>query len=266
MTSGDSPRSTRSRARPVRSDGLGPDSLLWRFLADRRFLFVLPRAVCLLMLHPGIAAGITEHALMRQRIWLHKKRTVTQAVNIAYTSTDMRPQIRFSHEHVKGRDAYGTSYHALNPDLFHFQHAAYVECLFMMVNTFIRKLDAGEHEQLYQECCAWYRRYGVSTRPMPASWPEFTEYFENACRTQLSAGEHFEPYRGQIFAPTDWWMQVVPRRAIRAMQHPHAQALTGVNATAADRYALQAFARLSATSTLAPRHIWNDMARRAMQS
>lgn len=36
-------------------DGLGPDGLLWHFLADRRYLFVLPRAVCLLLLHPGIA-------------------------------------------------------------------------------------------------------------------------------------------------------------------------------------------------------------------
>jgi uncharacterized protein (DUF2236 family) len=92
---------------PATVDQLDADSMLWHVLADRRFLFVLPRAVCLLMLHPGIAAGITEHALMRDRIWLHKKRTVTQAVNDAYTGVDLSPQMRFSHEHVKGLDSFG---------------------------------------------------------------------------------------------------------------------------------------------------------------
>ncbi|WP_454788456.1 oxygenase MpaB family protein [Mycolicibacterium lutetiense] len=180
---------------------LGPDTLLWRYLEDRRFLFTLPRAVCLQSLHPTIATGITQHALLHRRVWLHHKRTVTHAIRIAHTNVDIRPYLRFAHEDVKGRDPAGNKYHALNPDVFHFQHATYVESLVMMVNTFIRKLDDDEHEQLYQECCAWYRRYGISTRPMPASWPEFCAYFEDECRTELSAGEHFEPFRRQMFAP-----------------------------------------------------------------
>lgn len=247
-------------------DDLGPHSMLWRYLGDRRYLFVLPRAVCLQLLHPGIAAGITQHALMRERIWLHKKRTVTQAVSIAYSSRDMRPQMRFSHEHVKGVDSHGNKYHALSPDIFHFQHATYVEGLFVMVNTFIRKLNADEHEQLYRECCAWYRRYGVSTRPMPACWPEFVEYFEDYSRTQLMAGDHFEPFRKQVFSPTDWWVQMVPDRAVRALQHPRAQDLTGITVTGADRRSLRMFARMAHTSTLAPRHTWNARARAALRS
>jgi uncharacterized protein (DUF2236 family) len=240
--------------------------MLWQALADRRYLFVLPRAVCLLMLHPGIAAGITEHALMRDRIWLHKKRTVTQAVNYAYTGVDMSPQMRFSHEHVKGLDSSGRKYHALSPDIFHFQHAAYVESLFVMVNTFIRPLSPDEHEQLYRECCAWYRRYGISSRSMPLNWPEFVDYFDDYCRTQLFAGPHFEPFREQIFAPADWWPRVVPHRAIRALQHPHARELTGITVTAADRRALRRFTRLARLSTLAPRHHWNARARAALRT
>ncbi|MCV7383812.1 oxygenase MpaB family protein [Mycolicibacter longobardus] len=250
---------------PHDEDDLGPDSLLWPFLADRRFLFVLPRAVCLLLLHPGIAAGITEHALMRNRIWLHKKRTVTQAVNYAYTDLDMRPQMRFAHEHVKGIDSLGNKYHALTPDTFHFQHSAYVESLFFMVNTFIRPLDAEEHEQLYRECCAWYRRYGVSTRPMPPNWPEFVEYFEDHCRSQLVAGPHFEPFREQIFAPTDWWMRAVPPPAVRAMQHPRARELTGFHVSTADRWSLRQFVRLSQLSALTPGHHWNARAGNALR-
>ncbi len=214
---------------------------MWRYLRDRRFLFVLPRAVCLQTLHPAIATGITEHALLHRRVWLHHKRTVTQAIRIAFTDVDMRPYIRFAHEEVKGLDPAGHKYHALNPDLFHFQHATYVESLVMMVNTFIRKLNDDEHEQLYQECCAWYRRYGISTRPMPVTWPEFCGYFEDQCRTQLSAGEHFEPFRRQMFAPTDWWVRAVPRPAIRAMQHPRAAELSRIEVTPRDRRSLRRF-------------------------
>ncbi|CAJ1501500.1 oxygenase MpaB family protein [[Mycobacterium] kokjensenii] len=246
-------------------DGLGPDSMLWHFLADRRYLFVLPRAVCLLLLDPGIAAGITDHALMRKRIWLHKKRTFTQAVNYAFADDDMSPQMRFSHEHVKGVDDTGRKYHALNPDTFHFQHAAYVESLFYMVETFIRPLDADDREQLYAECCAWYRRYGISTRPMPASWPEFGEYFEDYCGSHLMAGPHFEPFREQIFAPTDWWMRAVPQPAIRAMQHPRALELTGTTVGVTDRWSLRQFVLMTQLSTLTPRHHWNARARTALR-
>ncbi|WP_046318683.1 oxygenase MpaB family protein [Mycobacterium sp. UM_Kg1] len=245
-------------------DTLGPDSMLWHFVADRRYLFVLPRAVCLLLLHPGIAAGISEHALTPKRIWLHKKRTFTQAVNYAYSDLDLRPQMRFAHEHVKGVDDLGRKYHALNPDLFHFQHAAYVESLVFMVITFIGPLDAAEHEQLYQQCCDWYRRYGISTRPLPATWLAFVDYFEDYCSAHLVAGAHFEPFREQIFAPTDWWMRAVPQPAIRALQHPRARELTGVHVTAADRWSLRQFVRLSRLSPMTPRHHWNARARTAL--
>lgn len=248
------------------ADRLGPDSLLWRYLGDRRYLFMLPRSVCLLMLHPSIAAGITQHALMRDHIWLHKKRTVTQAVNIAYTHHDMAPLIRFSHDHVKGDTDLGTKYHALSPDIFHFQHAAYVETLITMVNTFIRPLDTAEHEDLYQDCCSWYRRYGISTRPMPGTWGDFLEYFDERCRRDLSAGPHFERYRSEIFAPSDWTMRHVPRRAIRAMQHPRAQELLGIDVTAADRRSLRRFTRTARLSATLPHHHWNAKARTVLRA
>ncbi len=245
---------------------LGPHSLLWRLLADRRYLFVLPRAVCLQLLYPAINAGITQHALMRDRIWQHKRRTVTQAVNIAFSDTDMRPQMRFAHEHVKGVDSFGHKYHSLNPDTFHFQHATYVEALFVMADTFAGGLTDDDRGQLYRECCAWYRRYGISTRPMPGSWPEFVEYFDDFCHTELVAGPHFEPYRAQLLNPTDWWMKVVPQPAIRALQHPHAQELTGVRPSRRDQRSLRRFARTARLSRLAPRHQWNARARAALHA
>jgi uncharacterized protein (DUF2236 family) len=217
--------------------------LLRKYLLDKRFLFTLPRAVGLQMLHPAIACATAEHALYRDHVWLHKQRTVTQAIEIAVSDRDMRPSIRFTHEHVRGRTASGATYHALQPDLFHFQHATYVEALFTMVATFVGPLDPGGQDQLYRGCCQWYGRYGISMRPVPASWPEFGEYFESNCRAELRAGAHFEQFRTEIMAPSNWWPRVVPSRAIRAMQHPYARELAGIEVSAGDDRSLRMFAR-----------------------
>ncbi|CAJ1585503.1 oxygenase MpaB family protein [[Mycobacterium] wendilense] len=222
------------------------------YIGDRRLRFMLPRAVCLQLLHPAIAAGIWEHALLRERIWQHKKRTVTASIDIAFTDNDMRSVIRFGHEHVKGRTADGAKYHALDPEIFHFQHATYVESIVAMVNSFIRPLNDDEHEQLYQQCCDWYRRYGISARALPPDWPSFQEYFQNYCDAELCAGEHFERFRDEIFAPSDWWPARVPRSAIRAMQHAKAIELTGVQPSAADRRALRTFAAACRVGAVIP--------------
>lgn len=215
--------------------------LLRKYLQDRRFLFMLPRAVALQMLHPTIARAISEHALHRERIWLHEQRTVTRAIEIASADRDMAPAIRFAHDHVTGRTAAGAKYHALQPDVFHFQHATYVETLFCMVETFIGQLDDTRRETLYRGCCDWYRRYGISTRPLPGSWPEFTVYFDDYCRAQLRPGPHFEQFRGEILDPSNWWPRVVPRRAIRAMQHPWARELAGIEVSRRDTRSLRLF-------------------------
>jgi hypothetical protein len=52
-----------------------------------------------------------------------------------------------------------------------------------------------------------------------------------------------------MFAPTDWWPRAVPRRAIRAMQHPRAAELTGIEVSAADRRSLRRFAVMSRALT-----------------
>lgn len=217
--------------------------LLRKYLQDRRFLFMLPRAVGLQMLHPTIARAISEHALHRERIWLHEQRTVTRAIEIASAERDMAPAIRFAHDHVTGRTAAGAKYHALQPDVFHFQHATYVETLFCMVETFIGPLDDTRRETLYRGCCDWYRRYGMSTRPLPETWSEFTEYFDDYCRAQSRPGPHFEEFRDEIFDPSNWWPRVVPRPAIRAMQHPYARELAGIDVSGRDTRSLRLFTR-----------------------
>lgn len=223
-------------------DELGPGSLLWEFLGDRRFLLTLPRAVSLQMLHPAIARGIREHSRTPRHVWMHARHTVPQLIAIAYADRDLSSVIRFGHEHVKGRVDSGARYHALNPEIFFFQHATYVDTLMTMVHTFIRPLRADEREQLYRECCAWYRRYGVSDRVMPVTWAGFEDWFSDACTRELALGPDGAYYRDQVLRPDHWVVRRVPSGAIRQMMHPRARELYGVQASgtgALDRYALR---------------------------
>jgi len=219
---------------------IDPDGLLRRHLDDRRFLLTLPRAVALQMLHPAIAAGM-EHSRTPRRLWLHKRRTVPTVIRAAYDERHIPSIVRFGHEEVKGTDDLGRRYHALDPAVFFFQHATYVDTLVTMIDTFVRPLTAADTEALYRDCCAWYRRYGISDRVVPPDWEAFTHYFEQACATELKCTPSGDRYREQVLRPRDWVQRRVPAAVVRALLHPAARSLWEVEVTPSDRRALGAY-------------------------
>lgn len=229
-----------------------PDSLLRRYLGDRRFVLALPRAISLQVLHPAIAAALVEHA--PERLWEHKKRTVSSMVHIAYSQRDLRLVIRFGHENVKGIDDLGERFHALNPELFLFQHATYVDTLFTAISTFIRPLSADDREELFADCRDWYRRYGISARSQPATWPAFVEYFTDACNTQLRPSAHSAILESQVLRPDSWLPSVLPEFAVRSLLHDRAAELFDVHPSTADKVAFRTYATaVRAGMLLAPR-------------
>ena len=45
-------------------------------------------------------------------------------------------------------------------------------------DTFVKRLSRADKEQIYLESKTWYRRYGVSDRPMPTDYAEFEKYWD----------------------------------------------------------------------------------------
>lgn len=223
---------------------LDADSLLWRYLGDRRFVMSMCRAVSLQMLHPAIASATHEFSLVRQRVFVHKRRTAPCIIRSAYEPDfDEVRLIRYSHDQFRSRTPDGASYHALNPAIFFFEHATYVDALFTCVDVFFGGLDTDGREQLYRETCEWYRRYGISDRLMPATAGEFYEYFDDALATQLNPSPGYAWYREQLLHPDDWYFKKLPTAAVRAIQHPVACAQLGVAPSASDHRALARYAR-----------------------
>ena len=71
----------------------------------------------------------------------------------------------------------GQRYHALDPDTYFWAHATFVEQVLYFADTFVKRLTEREGADL-PRVEDWYRRYGVSDRPMPADYAGFEEYWD----------------------------------------------------------------------------------------
>lgn len=214
-----------------------PAEDLFDHLRSRQFLFMLPRAVSLQLMDPAISAGILQHSPSPGLIWLHKQRSVPATIDMAF---DPRPEswvphrILVTHDTIKEVDARGRRYHSLDPDVFHFQHATYVDALFETVTRFRGPLTPAERAALYDRCVRWYGVYGISTVPVPETVEQFDNYFRERTRC-LDVTPAVERFRRQLLRPRQWWPAMVPSGAVRSFLHPVAAEALGVRPSAADR-------------------------------
>ncbi len=241
------------------SVSLDENSLLWRYVGDRRFVMAICRAVSLQMLHPSIAAATHEFSMVQNRVYVHKRRTTPCIIRSAYEDDfDAVRRIRYSHDHFHGRRPDGRRYHALNPEVFLFEHATYVDALFTCVDVFFDGLDPDDREQLYAETCEWYGRYGISTRTLPTTLSDFRDYFTEALATELDPEPGLGWYREQLLRPDYWYFRALPTPAVRAIQHPVAAGHLGLTPSRSDRRVLATTASMLRTADrVAPAHnIW----------
>lgn len=227
---------------------ISTESALFEHLRSRQFLFMIPRAVSLQLMHPAISAGILEHSPSPGYIWLHKRDSVPATVEMAFTPNPEQwvpDRILLTHEKIKGTDAEGRRYHSLTPDVFHFQHAAYVDTLMETVTRFRGPMSPDERAELYDRCRRWYRIYGISEVPVPATVEEFDTYFREAT-SELTVTPALTRYRSQLLRPRHWWPATVPTGAIRSFLHPVAARALGVRVSATDRMVASAFTSMAA--------------------
>lgn len=146
--------------------------------------------------------------------------------------------------------------HALQPELFHFQHATYVDSLVLAINTFIRPMSDRDHERLYEDCCVWYLRYGISARHMPETWAEFVDYFADACATRLRVSKAGTELMPEVLRPDAWTPRMLPNFAVRELLHERTRELFDIKPHAVDRVAFHAYAAtVRAGTAISPRWI-----------
>jgi uncharacterized protein (DUF2236 family) len=169
-----------------RSDALplGPDSLVWKYFGDNRMYLIGPRPAVLQNMLAELGQGVLDHSVFFADTAARVKRSIPPIMMTVYGAEDSGEgtRVRDFHRDIKGdmpsEGGVSTRYHALDPETYFWAHATFVEQVLYFADTFVKRLTEDEKERIYRESKTWYRRYGVSDRPMPADYAGFQRYWD----------------------------------------------------------------------------------------
>jgi uncharacterized protein (DUF2236 family) len=167
---------------------LDKDSLLWKYGGDLRIGLTGLSAGVLQLMHPAIGRGVAEHSKFFEEPWDRVFRSIPRILGTIYNEDGdgNGHEVRDFHKNIKGFDSEGKAYHALHPETFWWAHATFHNMVEDMIDRFDNKdMTQVEREQLYQETSQWYRRYGVSTRPLPQTYEKYKEKWDEVCENDL---------------------------------------------------------------------------------
>lgn len=186
------PTSTRSPAATPDALPLGPDSLVWKYFGDRRIALIGPRPAVLQNMLAELGQGVVDHSVFFADTAARIRRSLPPIYRTVYGSEDDNagPQVREFHNNIKGElpeEFGGGRYHALDPETYFWAHATFFDQVLYFTDTFVKRLSRADKEQMYAESKTWYRRYGVSDRPMPADYAGFERYWDRMINEVLVA-------------------------------------------------------------------------------
>ena len=167
---------------------LGPDSLTWRYFGDVRTGMLGVWIGAIQNMYPQLGAGVEDHSVLLREPLQRVARSVYPIMGVVYDgdrAASTGAQIRSYHTTIKGVDAAGRRYHALNPETFYWAHATFFMLILKTAEYFCGGLTEAEKRQLFDEHVQWYRMYGMSMRPVPTSWEAFQEYWAHKCDDEL---------------------------------------------------------------------------------
>lgn len=246
---------------------LGPDSLTWKYFGDLRTGMLGVWIGAIQNMYPELGAGVEEHSILLREPLQRVARSVYPIMGVVYDggrASATGKQIKQYHHTIKGVDASGRRYHALNPETFYWAHATFFMLVINVAEYFCGGLTEAEKRQLFEEHVQWYRMYGMSMRPVPKSWEDFQEYWQRVCRDELEINQAtldiFQiriPKPKFVLMPTPVWDQlfkplVAGQRWIAAgLFEPSVREKAGMRWTPSDEVVLRLFGKLVEIAFLA---------------
>jgi len=190
-----------------RAGAPGPGSLVWRVGGDWTMLLGGGRALILQVAHPVVAAGVEQHSDYREAPWRRLTGTLDLYLRVIYggrheTSEQAGARLREVHKRIRGTDADGRRYHALDPAAFHWVHASLIDTMVEMQRRFGHPLTRVERERFYDEMRAVGALYGLRERDMPEDWWSFRAYFEDMVEHELRDSDTLQAVIESVFHPS----------------------------------------------------------------
>ncbi|MEV6772398.1 oxygenase MpaB family protein [Nocardia sp. NPDC051030] len=167
---------------------LGPDSLTWKIFGSLYFNLSGLFVGMVQNMHPGLGAGVEFHSEIQDELYARVVRSLYPITGVVFDGPKARDTARDIvgyHRTIKGVDAQGRRYHALDPGTFYWAHAVFFVETLRSAELFMGGLTSEQREQLWREHYQWYEMYGMSMRVVPQSWPEFRTYWREMCRDTL---------------------------------------------------------------------------------
>jgi uncharacterized protein (DUF2236 family) len=242
------------------ADPLGPDSLTWKYFGDLRTGMMGIWIGALQNMYPELGAAVEEHSVLLREPLQRVARSVYPIMGVVYDGDRARQtaaQVKGFHATIKGTDAEGRRYHALNPETFYWAHATFFMLVIKVAEYFCGGLTEAEKRQLFDEHVAWYRMYGMSMRPVPETWEDFQDYWQHVCRDELEINKATLdilsiriPKPRFVLVPTVMWDQmfrpmVAGQRWIAAgLFDPEVREKAGMRWTPGDEVLLRLFGKL----------------------
>ncbi len=200
---------------------LGPDSLTWKYFGDWRGMLQGPWAGSMQNMHPQLGAAVEEHSTFTREPWQRVLRSLYPIGGVVFDG-DRAPmtgaEVREYHTTIKGVDAEGRRYHALNPDVFYWAHSTFFMGTILVAERFCGGITEAEKRQLFDEHIAWYQMYGMSMRPVPQTWEDFQVYWDHMCRNVLEDNRATREVLALENYGKPWFMRRVPDAMFRPMQ------------------------------------------------
>lgn len=162
------------------SPRLGAESLVWKFYGDVRGALGFQRLAGTENCIEQLGKAVEDHSVIFSDTIGRARRSGPPIMKTVYSADPHAwgRTVRDFHKPIKGTISDGSPYHALNPELFYWAHATFVDQVLYITDTFIRRLSYAEKVQIFEESKVWYQLYGVSGRNQPQTYDEFVEYWD----------------------------------------------------------------------------------------
>ncbi|MFN8104851.1 MAG: oxygenase MpaB family protein [Acidimicrobiia bacterium] len=165
-------------------------ALLRRYMGDVRSLLPGGATGIMQLMYPPLGEAVAAQSDFFDDPFGRVYRSIPQIWAVVLDSgrdgQERGRAIRDLHRDVKGVDAAGKRYHALEPETFWWAHATFTWEVFRSIELFhaggLRRVDT---ERLYRETVSWYECYAMSMRPVPPDLQAFRRKFGDIVATKL---------------------------------------------------------------------------------
>ncbi|TDC64867.1 DUF2236 domain-containing protein [Actinomadura sp. GC306] len=267
----------------------GPASLTWRYAGDWRGVFTSRSTLLLQVAHPVVGAGVGDHSGFVEDRWGRLMRTLESANSFLGYRGEERgrteaARLREIHRDIKGVDAQGRRYHALNPEAYLWVHATLYHAMVHTQRVFGRGLEPAREAVLFREWRDLALALGITGRHLPEDPDAFRAYFDDMVENRLEDNATvqllIELDRRPLPPPPKWplpraaWtgLALPPSRLMRrtgiATLPPVLRERFGLRWTAADQARFGVFARsVRAAGAATPeRLLYSPIAARALRT